>query len=617
MSRRTFPTIVVVLTIVSLLAACGPTPEPETIVQTVEVEKTVVETVEVEVPVEATKPAGETIRIGGVGPLSAPGSVVGGIAMQFAMNLAVKDINEQGGVLGKPLELIFADTEGLPERGGAAVERLITENGVVAVTGEYHSAVGLVELEVCHEYGIPCLFSETWSDSITASGYPEVFRIAPASSMNSRAMAEWFAAVGVENVVSIVENTDYGIGQSENDLMLFEELGINSQEVFFVELGTEDYVPILTRIQALDPAPDAIRVAVTGESSFNLEQQMAEVGVAPSADTIGTANQVAIQPEFWESVPNGTYYVFSLVGLPPSLYNETTEHVAEAYKAQFDTDPPSYALEAYDSVWILADALERAGTTESVALIDALEDTDVTLAQGRYYFEYTSKNPLPDDGSVPDYMWHQWPDPAVLLLQYFEPGQDWKEAAVIWPEVYQTHGTAYVEYEEKPAAVAPQPEPEIEGDTIRVGGVGPLSAPGTVVGGIAMQFAMNLAVQDINAEGGVLGKPIELIFADTEGLPERGAAVVERLITENNVVAITGEYHSAVGMAELEVCHEYGVPCLFSETWSDAITASGYPEVFRIAPASSMNSRAMADWYAAVGVENPVIIAENTDYGIG
>jgi len=442
MPRRTLLGLVVILTIVSMLAACGPTPEPQTVVQTVEVEKTVVETVEVEV--QPTRPEGETIRIGGVGPLSAPGSVVGGIAMQFAMNLAVKDINEQGGVLGKPLELIFADTEGLPERGGAAVERLITENGVVAITGEYHSAVGMAELEVCHEYGVPCLFSETWSDDITASGYMEVFRIAPASSMNSRATAEWFAAVGVENVVSIVENTDYGIGQDEADQAFYEELGINSQEVFFVELGTEDFLPILTRIQALDPVPDAIRVAVTGETSYNLEQQMAELGIAPSEDTIGTANQVAIQPEFWESVPNGTYYVFSLVGLPPSLYNDTTTHVADAYREQFDTDPPSYALEAYDSIWILADAIERAGTTEPVALIDALEDTDITLAQGRYYFEYTSKNPIPDDGSVPAYMWHQWPDPAVLLLQYFEPGQDWKEAAVIWPEVYQTHGTNYI-----------------------------------------------------------------------------------------------------------------------------------------------------------------------------
>jgi branched-chain amino acid transport system substrate-binding protein len=398
-----------------------------------------------EAPTVETVATGEdTIKIGGIGPLSAPGSVVGGIAMKFAMELAVKDVNDAGGVLGKPVELIFADTEGLPERGVTVAERLITENNVVAITGEYHSAVGIPIADVCHEYGIPVLFSETWSDAITATGYPEVFRIAPASSMNSRATADWFAAVGVKHVVSIVENTDYGIGQNESDQAFYQDLGITSDEVFFVELGTEDFLPVLSRVQAIDPPPDAIRVAVTGETSYNLEQQMAELGIAPSEQTIGTANQVAIQPEFWESVPNGNYYVYSLVGLPPSLYNDVTNYVADAYKAEFDTDPPSYALEAYDSIRILADAIERAGTTEPTAMIDALEDTDINLAQGRYWFKYTSKNPLPTDGSVPAYMWHQWPDPAVLLLQYFEPNQDWKEAAVIWPEVYQTHGTSYI-----------------------------------------------------------------------------------------------------------------------------------------------------------------------------
>jgi branched-chain amino acid transport system substrate-binding protein len=262
--------------------------------------------------------------------------------------------------------------------------------------------------------------------------------------MNSRATADWFAAVGVKNVVSIIENTDYGIGQNDKDQAFFQELGIMSGEIFFVELGTEDFLPVLSRIQAMDPPPDAIRVAVTGETSYNLAQQMAELGIAPSEKTIGTTNLLANQPEFWESVPNGSYFVYSVVGLPPTLYNDTTNHVAEAYKAEFDTDAPSYALEAYDSIKILADAIERAGTTEPKALIDALEDTDINLAQGRYWFKYTSKNPLPADGSVPAYMWHQWPDPAVLLLQYFEPNQSWKEAAVIWPEVYQTHGTSYI-----------------------------------------------------------------------------------------------------------------------------------------------------------------------------
>ncbi|MEA3334666.1 MAG: ABC transporter substrate-binding protein [Chloroflexota bacterium] len=404
------------------------------------------------VPAQAPEPVAEepvaqeanTIRIGGIGPLSAPGSVVGGIAMQFAMSLAVDDINEQGGVLGKPVELIFADTEGLPERGVAVAERLIHENNVVALAGEYHSAVGIPIADVAHENGIPVLFSETWSDAITETGYPEVFRIAPASSMNARASAEWFSAVGADDIVIIAENTDYGTGQADQDQKFAEELGLNIMEIFFVELGTEDFLPILSRIQAMDPSPDVIRVAVTGETSYNLAQQMAELGVAPTETTIGTTNQVAIQPEFWESVPNGNYFVYALVGLPPSLYNDTTRRVAEAYEAQFDTAPPSYALEAYDTIWILADAIERAGTTEPEALIQALEETDINLAQGRYYFEYTSQNPLPDDGSVPAFMWHQWPDPAILLLQYFEPNQDWQEAAVIWPEVYQTHDTLYI-----------------------------------------------------------------------------------------------------------------------------------------------------------------------------
>jgi branched-chain amino acid transport system substrate-binding protein len=370
--------------------------------------------------------------------------------MQFTMNLAVKDINEKGGVLGKPLELIFADTEGLPERGTAVAERLINEDKVVVITGEYHSAVGLAVLDVAHKYGLPVLFSETWSDKITESGYPEVFRIAPASTMNSRASAEWMKAVGTKNVLIIAENTDYGTGQVESDKKFFEEVGIQVLDAIFVELNTQDFQPILARIQTMNPPPEAIRVDVTGQTSYNLEQQMSDLGIAPSEKTIGEASTDAIAPEFWQSVPNGNYYTFSYIGLPPSLYNDTTRHVAEEYDKVFKTQPPSYALEAYDSVWIVADAIKRAGTTESKALIDALEGTDITLAQGRYYFKYTSKNPLPGDGSVPAYMWHQWPDPAILVMQYFEPKQDWKDAAVIWPTAYQSHGTTYIPYGTKP-----------------------------------------------------------------------------------------------------------------------------------------------------------------------
>ncbi len=392
--------------------------------------------------------ADETIRIGATGPLSAPGAVGGGIAMQWAYNIAEADINsaptcgiEIDGV-NYPVEVIFADTEGLPERGVAVAERLINENNVVAITGEYHSAVGLAMMEVTSETNTPTVFAETWSDAITASGMSNVFRIAPASTMVSRVTADWLASLGVESVVIISENTDYGIGAVESDTAFMEALGMNV-EAIFVELGTEDFVPILSRIQAGD-TPDAIRLNVTGETSYNVVQQMAELGIAPTEDTICIANQVAIQPEFWESAPDGNYCVFTKVGLSPALYNDLTRSVVDRYVGQFDSQAPSYVLESYDSLWILADAIEQAGSTDSDAIIAAIEETDLVLSQGRYYFEYTSSNPLPDDGSVDAYMWHQWPNPAVLMLQYFEQGQSSEDAAVVWPEVYQTHGTAYI-----------------------------------------------------------------------------------------------------------------------------------------------------------------------------
>ena len=432
-----------------LVTAC----QPQVVTQTVQVEVTKQVPVEVtrEVPVEVTAPAppaaeAGTIRIGGMGPLSAPGDVPTGIAMNFAMNLAVKDINAKGGVLGKPLEMIFGDTEGLPERGTAIAERLINEDHAVALVGEAHSAVGLTELDVAHKYGIPVVFAETWSDKITETGYPEAFRIAPASTMYSRSAADWAKAVGVKSVLIIAENTEYGTGQVASEKQFLEAAGIKVLDPIFVELNAQDLQPILARVKAISPLPDMILVPVTGQASYNLEQQMADLGIAPSKTTIGVASTDALAPEFWQSVPNGNYYAFSYIGLPPSLYNDITKHVADEYTKAFKSEAPAYALEAYDSVWIVADAIQRAGTTDPKAIITALEATDIKLAQGHYYFKYTSKNPLPSDGSVDAYMWHQWPDPAILVMQYFQSKQSWKDAAVVWPPAYQNYGTALIPF---------------------------------------------------------------------------------------------------------------------------------------------------------------------------
>lgn len=169
----------------------------------------------------------------------------------------------------------------------------------------------------------------------------------------------------------------------------------------------------------------------------------------PTAETICIANQVAINSEeFWTNVPDGNYCSFRKVGLVPSLANDVTLAFEEKYRERFDRFPESYALEAYDSLMLMANAIETAGSLDPDEIIAALEATDITLAQGRYHFPYGTQNPVPAD--QPDWMWHQWPDVAVLFLQYFEEGQSADDAAVVWPPQYQTHDTLLIPFGESP-----------------------------------------------------------------------------------------------------------------------------------------------------------------------
>jgi ABC-type branched-subunit amino acid transport system substrate-binding protein len=402
--------------------------------------------------------ADEPIVIGGIAPLSAPGAVTAGVAMEWSMQQAVEDINADCGVevdgTNYQLQIEVEDSEGTPDAAQRVATRLIEESEIAGAVGVYHSAVGLATMDIFQENQIPTVYSEPWNDNVTIEGVDRfeedgidyIFRIAPTSTTVARAAVDWLIAQGVEDVVVIAENTDYGIGAAEQNEAFFTSAGVNV-ETIFVELGTEDFIPVLSRIQAGDP-PDAIRIEVTGETGFNVTQQMIELGIAPTDETICNTMQDAIQPEYWEAVPDGNFCAFYKVGIAPANYNDQTRAYVEKYRERFDSEPAGYAMASYDSVWVLADAIDRAETTESEAVVAALEATDITLTQGRYYFEYTSENPLPADGSVPQYMWHQWPDPAVIVIQFTEEGQDPADAPVVWPPAYQTdEGVSYYQPE--------------------------------------------------------------------------------------------------------------------------------------------------------------------------
>ena len=402
------------------------------------------------------------ITLGGLAPMSAPGAVAGGVAMDWAYTRAADGINADCGVeidgVNHRIEVITGDSEGSPERGQAVAERLILEDEVDGMVGVYHSAVGLATMGVMEENGIPTIFSEPWNDNVSANGIMEfdgaaprfedgidhIFRISPTSSMVGSVVTDWLISLGVEDVILIVENTDYGQPAAADEQARLEAAGVNVSQID-IELGTEDFVPILSRIQAQAEAPDAIRIVVTGETSFNLTQQMAELGIAPTPETICVTNQIAFQHvQYWATVPDGNFCAFNRVGIIPSLFNDLAVELNAGYEANFGDIVPSFGMASYDAVWMMKDAMERAGSySDAAAIVEAIEASNITLTQGTYYFEYGAHNSELPEGT-PSYMWHQWPDPIVTVMQYFEQDQSSLEAAVVYPEVYQTHGTSYV-----------------------------------------------------------------------------------------------------------------------------------------------------------------------------
>jgi len=382
------------------------------------------------------------IKIGGLAPLSAPGSVTGGEAMRVAMMLAERDINAAGGVLGCDIDVVIADTEGLPEKARALMEKLITQDGVVAVGGGYHSSVGVAGKDIANDRGIPVVFAETWNDTITGDKQKYIFRIAPLSSWASGVIWKFAAqAPGVKKVVIVTENTDYGIPAAAECEKGLASKGISST-TFGVDIGTQDFAGIVERVKAENP--DYLIVLLTGEAGFNYAQQAADAGVGPQ-DMMFHANQSGLESKaFWENVPDGNLSFMARIGVPETMYNESALKMANDYKEQTGkTGVESYALEAYDSIGVIAQAINEAGSTNGDAIVEALENISHEGTLGRIYFPYGTKKDPSEDGKG-DEWWHQWPDPAITMVQYQKEGEASNTMTIVYPDVYKTGDAIYV-----------------------------------------------------------------------------------------------------------------------------------------------------------------------------
>lgn len=374
--------------------------------------------------------AADTIKVGGLAPLSSPGSYQQGPELVLGLQWAVDDVNAAGGVLGKQVELIVEDTQGRPPTGATVVEKLITKDKVVGVAGEYHSSVCKAEIEVFHQHGIPFVIGSCWSDALTAAGYDEIFRTSVYSSKLAENMVAVMMANGIGKAAGLVEDTDYGVGIAKNIEGAIEKLNADiefSYEV--VEKTSKDFVPILLKYKT-QVKPEVLIVAVTQPGGFLVLKQAHEIRFAPTADTLYLDGTCTAQNDkvFWDAVKEAGNHVMMSCPYSPSVkLTELGERIKQRYIDQFDRQPNYLPLQGYDAMISLLTAIGNAGSTDGKAIIAALQALRITSTRGDIEF------------SQEDGVWHhQWKGVPTFIFQYTEVGQSAGDAAVLYPEQFAT-----------------------------------------------------------------------------------------------------------------------------------------------------------------------------------
>ncbi len=284
--------------------------------------------------------AADPIRIGVSISQSPPGSVVQGTQVKDGVEIVKDMVNAKGGVLGRQIELVYEDNQGIPEKGRAATEKLITSDKVVAVTGGHQSSVCLAEMEVAHRYTTPYVNTNCWSDDIRKKGYPEVFNPGNYNTRVSSAMAETIAAMGVKRVVAFAENTDYGIGQAK---LMAELIKQKAPQVDFkyetLDRAGRDFTPAILVLRA-NP-PDMVVNIMLPPAAYIVMNQLYEQGVAPGPKTwLYDGAGIADYPDFWQNVKEAGKYMVSF-GLyhPQMTIPKLGQEVAAEYTKRTKNEP--------------------------------------------------------------------------------------------------------------------------------------------------------------------------------------------------------------------------------------------------------------------------------------
>ena len=325
--------------------------------------------------------AEEVIRIGNIIPLSGPSASVGEQGRN-AREMAVEEINAAGGIKsleGAKLEMLYADSESKPEKGVSEAERMINTEKVHILTGCWNSAVTYPTTAVAERYGIPFVVPVSVADKITEQGFKTVFRIAAKDSWWTRDqfafmkdMQEEFKTE-IKTLAFVYENGDWGKGFAGQWRALAEKNGYKIVLDEPYPSTTTDLSPVVQKIRRA--RPDVLMLVSNAADAILLTNTLADYKVKLKAIIASGGGHA--DPSFLKATGSNARYLFDIVEWETDVNKPGVKEINEKFKARYGYNLAGESVDAYIAMYVIKDALERAGSTDPVKIREALAKTNL------------------------------------------------------------------------------------------------------------------------------------------------------------------------------------------------------------------------------------------------
>jgi branched-chain amino acid transport system substrate-binding protein len=327
----------------------------------------------------------DAITIGGIFPLSGPVAVYG-VECKNGIELAIEEINAQGGINGKKIALISEDDEGNPEKTVNAYKKLTTSDKVAIIIGSLTSGCTQAITSLAQTQKVLLVAPAATMASITDAG-DYIFRACFIDPFQGT-VGGIFAAtdLGVKNAAILYDNgNDYSVGLKDNFITAFQQRGgvIVANESYIT--GDVDFNAQLTKIKMA--SPDVVYLPDYYSTVSLIAKQLRAQGI--NTPIIGADGWDGLTENAGDEVLNGFYSNhYAADSTDPKVVG-----FVRAFQKKYNSTPVSFAALGYDSLYMIRDAIVRANAVDSTGVRDALVQTNGSYVTGNLTFD-ERRNPI-------------------------------------------------------------------------------------------------------------------------------------------------------------------------------------------------------------------------------